>query len=162
MRIYVASSWKNDDQPDVVEDLRNCGHDVYDFRNPGPENYGFQWKQTDPEWEHWDVSGYVAALRHPVAVNGFQLDWKAMTEADACVLVLPCGRSAHIEAGYFVGAGKPLLILMGGDLVPELMYKMADTIHENLRSVVLRLEELEESMPGIQGATMPDGQPSPA
>lgn len=34
MRIYVASSWRNEIQPDVVSALQGVGHDVYDFRHP--------------------------------------------------------------------------------------------------------------------------------
>jgi hypothetical protein len=48
-----------------------------------------------------------------------------MKLARACVLVLPCGRSAHIEAGYFVGAEKPLHILLTSRSEPELMWRMA-------------------------------------
>jgi len=48
--------------------------------------------------------------------------------ADACVLVMPCGRSAHLEAGYFVGANKRLVILID-DGEPELMYKLADKVY---------------------------------
>ena len=33
-RIYVASSWRNKYQPEVVTALRKAGHEVYDFRNP--------------------------------------------------------------------------------------------------------------------------------
>ena len=34
MKIYVASSWRNERHPGVVELLRIAGHEVYDFRNP--------------------------------------------------------------------------------------------------------------------------------
>lgn len=144
MKIYVASSWRNDYQPDVVRGLRELDHEVYDFRHPAPGDDGFRWQETHPNFSKWDVAGYVKALKHPVAERGFQNDWQAMQNADACVLVLPCGRSAHLEAGYFVGADKPLLILMGGELVPELMYKMADSIHEGLGSLLIRLQEIED------------------
>lgn len=33
-RIYVASSWRNNVQPLVVQTLRVAGLDVYDFKNP--------------------------------------------------------------------------------------------------------------------------------
>lgn len=33
-KIYVASSWRNVFQQDVVDILRNLGHEVYDFKNP--------------------------------------------------------------------------------------------------------------------------------
>lgn len=34
MKFYVASSWRNIEQPGVVAMLRHSGHEVYDFRNP--------------------------------------------------------------------------------------------------------------------------------
>ena len=51
MKLYVASSWRNLNQPTVVELLRKCGHEVYDFRNPAPGDNGFHWEEIDPDWE---------------------------------------------------------------------------------------------------------------
>jgi hypothetical protein len=34
VRVYVASSWRNGQQPAVVAALRAAGHEVYDFREP--------------------------------------------------------------------------------------------------------------------------------
>lgn len=144
MKIYVASSWRNDYQPDVVYGLRQLEHEVYDFRNPAPGDNGFHWSQIDPKWDSWSVAEFINGLTHPLALDGFAKDSAAMQSADACVLVLPCGRSAHLEAGYFVGAGKPLLILMER-IEPELMYKMADSIHVGLGSLLLRLQEIEDA-----------------
>ncbi|MFH1568507.1 MAG: hypothetical protein ABIL09_10970 [Gemmatimonadota bacterium] len=122
-RIYVASSWRNSHQPRVVDVLRACGHDVYDFRHPEPGNNGFHWSDVDPAWKDWTPAQFRAALDHPIAVSGRRLDFDAMKWADVCVLVLPCGRSAHIEAGWFIGAGKPVLILLeDGGSESELMY----------------------------------------
>lgn len=143
MRIYVASSWRNDYQPDVIYGLREAGHEVYDFRNPTPGDSGFHWSEIDPEWESWSVDEYIDALLHPLAEQGFLNDFAAMQMAQVCVLVLPCGRSAHLEAGYFVGAGKPLLILVE-QIEPELMYKMADSVHSGLGSLMIRLEEIQD------------------
>jgi hypothetical protein len=56
-----------------------------------------------------------------------------MEWADTCVLLLPCGRSAHLEAGYFVGAGKELNIVLSNEkFEPELMYKMTNNIYVSL------------------------------
>src|SRR5688500_1336937 len=107
MNIYVASSWRNNYQQDVVRALRELDHDVYDFKQP-PGADGFHWSEIDGGWKSWDSPRYIQALSHPIAERGFKSDWEAMQAADACLLVLPCGRSAHIEAGYFVGAKKPL------------------------------------------------------
>ena len=143
MKIYVASSWRNDYQQDVVRALREVDHEVYDFKNPRPGDYGFHWSKIDPEWKSWDVEGYVEGLKHDLAEFGFLSDFNAMKWADACVLVNPCGRSAHLEAGWFVGAGKPLLILMSEAIEPELMYKMADGIYGDLGELLLHLGRLD-------------------
>lgn len=124
MNVYVASSWRNDRQPTVVTALRVAGHEVYDFRNPAGHDRGFHWSDIDSKWESWSPLRFRDALDHHIAVDGFELDWGAMRVCDACVLVMPCGRSAHLESGYFVGCGKPLVILLS-DGEPELMYRMA-------------------------------------
>jgi hypothetical protein len=128
-RIYVASSWRNELQPAVVQALRRAGHEVYDFRNPKPGEHGFHWSEIDPGWREWTPEEFREGLRHPIAVSGFQSDFCGMEWADTCVMVQPCGRSAHLEAGYFVGARKRLIVLLWtGE--PELMYLL--TAHANL------------------------------
>jgi hypothetical protein len=134
MQIYVASSWRNARQPNVVSALRAVGHDVYDFRNPRPGDVGFAWTQIDPDWRLWTPEKFRAALSHPVAADGFRTDYDAMKWATACVLVMPCGRSAHLEAGYFVGARKPLVILLS-DGEPELMYALATAVCTTVEEV---------------------------
>ncbi len=60
-----------------------------------------------------------------------------MEKADTFVLVLPCGRSAHLELGWAVGAGKRTAILLDGPFVqPELMYKMVDHIAPDLHDLL--------------------------
>lgn len=125
MNLYVASSWRNKYQPGVVSMLRDAGHLVYDFRNPEPGNNGFSWAQIDPNWQRWDSEAYRCALDHPAAQAGFNLDFEAMCLADGCVLVLPSGRSAHLEAGWFMGCGRPVWVLVPEPVEPELMYLLA-------------------------------------
>jgi hypothetical protein len=142
MRVYVASSWRNEEaQQHCVRRLRQDKHDVYDFRNPIPGDNGFAWRQIDPDRE-WlkDPARFRAGLEHPVARRGFQLDMSALTSADACVLVLPCGRSAHLELGYAAGAGCRTVVLLDSPVSePELMYLACDAICVSLDEVVNEL-----------------------
>lgn len=147
MKIYLASSWRNDLQPDVVACLRAEGHEVYDFRNPtvgylNPNElaHGFHWSEIDPDWQTWRPARYREALQHPLSQQGFLSDWQAMEWADTGVLLLPSGRSAHLEAGYFVGASKPLYILMLNRQEPELMYRMAASISLNVDELLAALD----------------------
>lgn len=145
MKLYVASSWRNEYQQAVVADLRDCGHEVYDFRNPSPGDIGFHWSEIDQKWELWTPKQFIDGLTHDIAKQGFVSDFRAMHWACACVLVLPCGRSAHLEAGWFVGVGKPLFILLDpvGGNEPELMYLMSgDPVAQIHDSMVGLLESL--------------------
>lgn len=134
MKLYVASSWRNEHQPGVVEVLRLARHEVYDFRRPDPadpENHGFAWRDVDPEWTPRSLNGLVDVprwrrmLAHPLAYRGFMLDLRALEWCDACVYVLPCGRSASWELGHAMGRGKPGIVLALEPVEPELMFSGA-------------------------------------
>lgn len=127
-RVYVASSWRNQYQPLVVNYIREEGHLVYDFRDP-PGKAGFKWQDVEAGWQSWNMERYRMLLTtHETTGHGFAADRRAMQWADTCVLVLPSGRSSHLEAGYFHGANKRLVILIPEPVEPDLMYLMADNI----------------------------------
>lgn len=121
-RIYVASSWRCAWQPDAVGQLRQLGHDVYDFRHPEPGNEGFSWEAIDPMWQCWTPEQFREGLGHPIAQAGFAFDMKALRACEACLLVLPCYRSAHLELGWAAGAGKHTAVWFPERQEPELMY----------------------------------------
>lgn len=137
--VYVASSWRCPMQPRVVEAIRNVGIGAYDFRNPSGGT-GFSWRETEPGYTGPTQRGevrqkgadwvsradYLAMVSHQRAIAGFDSDFGAMQRADTFVLVLPCGKSAHLELGWAVGAGKRTAILLEDPVEPELMYRMVD------------------------------------
>ena len=134
-KIYVASSWRNQYFPEVVKRLREYGHEVYDFRNP-PHNHGaFMWKNIDPQFEKWTVSDYKTGLEHPSSERQFQADLDALNWADTCILVLPCGRSAHTEAGWMKGSGKKVAVYIPEMQEAELMYKLFDLVSDDLEEI---------------------------
>ncbi len=138
-KIYVASSWRNAFQPLIIEQLRSYGHEVYDFRNPPNGDSGFSWSEIDPEWKSWSAKAYRESLKHPRAKEGFKNDFDGMKWADTCVLVLPCGRSAHLECGWMAGAGKQTIILTRDGQEPELMALLADHICTDIAEVQMVL-----------------------
>ena len=131
-KIYVASSWRNSAQPDIVKRLREFGHEVYDFRHPEPGDNGFHWSEIDAEYDGWSRFEFIEGLTHSLAESGFNKDFAAMQWADTFLLVLPCGKSAHLELGWACGAGKETYILLDEQYQPELMYKMVDRLLENI------------------------------
>ncbi len=137
--VYVASSWRNERQPAVVAALRDAGHEVYDFKNPAPGNHGFHWSEIDPNWKTWTPFQFRAALKQDLAIDGFSRDHAAMEWADTFVMVLPCGRSAHLEMGWACGQHKTTIILMEHQQEPELMYLEAMHICVDIPSVIALL-----------------------
>jgi hypothetical protein len=131
LKIYAASSWKNLHQPDVVKHLRQDGHSVYDFRTEA----AFSWKCIDENWKDWTIEQYMGALERPESLAGFNSDFRGVKWCDAGVLILPCGLSAGIEAGFIKGSGKPIAVYVPEMREPELMVKCFDFISTNLFEV---------------------------
>lgn len=154
-KIYVASSWRNEQQPNVVKSLRLAGHCVYDFRNPtdpqGPFGHlsqeipdrGFHWSEVSPDWKSWGVSQFRNGLKHGIAQTGFEKDMRGLRWADTIVLLLKSGKSAHLEAGWACGwrdcatayfpegsIEKQVYAYIPNEIEPELMYGMMDGIAE--------------------------------
>ena len=147
VNLYVASSWRNRYQPKVVSRLRRENHTVYDFRHPVSEEDGFSWDSVDASWSKWSVSQYRKAVRHDLACIGFKRDFDALNWCDACVLVLPSGVSAHLEAGWCKGAGKAVVVYAPEFREAELMYKLFELgneilLYESLDDVVAYLGRL--------------------
>lgn len=131
MKIYAASSWKNLYQPEVVKQLRNDGHEVYDFRTEA----AFSWSCIDEKWKGWTIEQYMKALDRPESLAGFNSDFGGVKWCDAGVLILPCGLSAGIEAGFIKGAGKPVAVYVPNMREPELMVKCFDFISHELNDI---------------------------
>lgn len=135
-KIYIASSWRNQYYPDVVTRLREAGHEVYDFRNPPQGTDGFHWSDVDADYMNWNAAQYREGLKSPKAEQQFANDIEALTWADTCLLVLPCGRSAHTEAGWMAGAGKKVIVYIPEMQEAELMYKLFDYVSEDLNEII--------------------------
>lgn len=79
----------------------------------------------------------MEAVRSQRAIDGFKADKDALDWCDTCILVLPCGRSAHLEAGYAAGQGKDSYVLLHEDkFEPELMYLLNTEISTSVEQII--------------------------
>lgn len=136
MRIYVASSWRNTTTLDtIIAALRADGHEVYDFR----AGDAFDWAECDSSWTRKDSlrepGGIITMLGQGPARRGFKRDMQELVDCDALVLAMPCGRSAHLELGYAIGAGKHTIVYLDAPCEPELMWSAADLVTDQLAAV---------------------------
>ncbi len=143
MKIYVASSWKNPQHPEVVEVLREAGYSVYNYRNPKPGDFGFSWAEIDPGWQGWSVEQWEEALKHRKARDGFWSDFDALNDCDCVVGLIPFGASAGLEIGWALGFGKRVVLLhTGNEARPDLMVKMVPVRCRNLDELLVHLRAI--------------------
>jgi hypothetical protein len=101
----------------VAETLRSYGHEVDCFCDPRSGRYVFHWSEffgpgvTKEEAErlrfNFDAKSFVDDAR---VKRAFQEDKQWLDWSEGVVLVVPSGRSAHLEAGYAIGQGKPVWV----------------------------------------------------
>lgn len=130
MKIYIASSWKNDVEAIHLADaLRAAGHEVDCFCDTSTGRYVFHFSEVGP----LDEIDAITFLRDARAQRAYHEDKKHIDWADAVVMLHPCGKSSHLEAGYAVGAGKKLFML--GEFPKgefDVMYGFANSLHRNI------------------------------
>jgi hypothetical protein len=139
MKIYMASSWKNATVVlALTRILRGCGHEVYAFCEEGQGHFVF----SVLDWHGEDLRGFTArkGFDHPAFRAAFLAEKAGMDWADAVVLLLPCGRSSHLEAGYAAGQGKRLIVY-GPPVLGEfdVMYGFAHAVCETTDELLAAL-----------------------
>lgn len=102
-KIYLLGSMRNRGIISIANTLREDGHSVFDdWISAGPE--------ADDYWQKYEAErgrSYREALNGYHAKNQFHLDQVHIADADVGVMVAPCGKSAHLELGVFIGSGRP-------------------------------------------------------
>jgi nucleoside 2-deoxyribosyltransferase len=124
--LYVVGSLRNDNIHKVAQEIRlKTNFEVFDdWYAAGPE--------ADDYWRTYELNrgrNYEEALAGRAATNTFRYDKSNLDRCDACVLVLPAGKSGHLELGYFIGCGKPGYILLDSDYDRwDVMYRFATKV----------------------------------
>ena len=130
MKIYIASSWENEDVVlALAKKLREWGHNVDCFADDSTGRFVFHFSEIG-DLSEIDAISFLDDERSQKA---FAEDKKMIDWADAVVMLHPCGKSSHLEAGYAVGAGKKLFMIGAfpkGEF--DVMYGFADFMTRDL------------------------------
>lgn len=125
--IYIIGSLRNPVIPEIANELEKIGMEPFaDWWGAGPE--------ADDWWKEYNERRnipYVDALQDYAARNVFEFDRKHLDRCDATLLVLPAGKSGHLELGYSIGSGKRGFILADEKLGKErwdVMYLFAEKV----------------------------------
>lgn len=130
-RIYIATSWKMEPTAKAIADaLRQDGHEVDCFCDPSSGRYVFHWTEFVDKEEDLQNYDAVSFLNDPRTRRAFEEDKGWIDWCDVVVMVHPCGKSAHLEAGYAKGSGKK--VFMYGEFPKgqfDVMYGFADGLY---------------------------------
>ena len=111
MKIYIASSWKNQKAViELAEYLERYGFEVDAFCRANDKRYVFHWSELvddEDELANYDAIEMLADTR---TQRAFKEDRRWLDWSDCVIMLMPCGRSSHLEAGYAKGQGKLLYI----------------------------------------------------
>jgi hypothetical protein len=137
--IYLIGSLRNPVVGDIAKRLRDLGYEVFDDWRAAGEEADDKWRDYEKARGH----DYQTALKGYAAHHVFHFDKTHIDRADVGVLVLPAGKSAHLELGYMIGRGKPGFILLDQD--PErfdVMYLFSTAVCRTIDELVGEMQRV--------------------
>ncbi len=120
---FVSGRWRNRDNViDLAQRIRTKGYAVYCFLEAAHSAHRVE---NDPEkdMENFERLDW---RNDPYVRDVFENDMKGQRQSDVFVMLLPAGKSCHIEAGAAYGMGKKC-ILIGEQKEAESLYLIFDT-----------------------------------
>ena len=124
--IYLIGSLRNPEIPDIGNKLREAGWDVFDdWISAGPE--------ADDYLQKYEMSrghSFDEALQGYAAKHIFEFDKHHLLRSDIALLVLPAGKSAHLELGWMLGKDKKGYVYFpeGEPERYDIMYNFSDGV----------------------------------
>lgn len=145
MTFYIAGSLRNPRIPQIAKLLRDHGYGEYSEWFSGGE-------RADDAWtSHEKLRGrkFVEAIRGYHALQVMEMDLRHLERCDGLVLVMPAGKSGHLELGWMIGQRKPGIVLLDGE--PErfdCMYALPNLVVVDSEQMMLNELALLVNGPG--------------
>jgi len=141
--IYLIGSLRNSKIPFIAKELRKLGYEVFDdWFSPGPHADDF-WRK----YEKIRGSNYKQALNNYAAKHIFEFDKFHLDRCNIGILIMPAGKSCHLEAGYMIGQGKKVYILFDKELKRwDIMVQFATDIFFNIKDLIKELKKLKNGI----------------
>lgn len=137
--IYLIGSLRNSNVPKIGDELRSAGFEVFDEWHSAGEI------ADDSFRDYCNGRGltYKQALKTYAAKHIFEFDRKHISRADIVVLVMPAGKSGHLELGWALGQGKYGYVMF--EEIPERydqMYQFANDIFLSKEEMIDELRRI--------------------
>jgi hypothetical protein len=142
MKIYIASSWKNQHAVEMLTDLlRQRGHEVLSFveNNHGETNPQASKEALDDAGKPIPFEQWVWMER---GYKSFVYDTDGATKSDLVIYLSPSGNDASAEMGAAWAKRVPIFGLWAKGEPIGLMRRMMDCIFFNYRELLTAVENL--------------------
>jgi hypothetical protein len=144
--IYLIGSLRNPTIPTIGNALRDEGFEVFDDWFAGG-------KIADDEWQAYEKAKgntYEQALAGYAAKHVYEFDLHHLKRADVGLLVMPAGKSGHLELGYLAGQGKPTFVYFpeGEPERWDVMYQFCTGYAFDMPTLLRRLPHEKVPRPG--------------
>jgi hypothetical protein len=134
LKVYLIGSLTNPQIPILGNLLRQDGHDVFEDWHAAGEHADVAWTAYEKGRGHT----FREALQGYACQHVFDFDKYHLDNSDVVILVLPAGKSGHLELGYALGKSKVGFILL--DKEPEKF----DVMYAFAKDVFYDVDELRE------------------
>ena len=137
--IYIIGALRNPEIIPFANELEAQGFEAFaDWKSPGPD-------ADDYLRDYAKARGlnYKQTLQTYAAKHIFEFDKAHLIRCDAAVMLMPAGKSGHLELGFIRGLGKPGFILF--DKEPErvdVMYQFASDLFFNKEELFQALKSI--------------------
>lgn len=137
MRIYIASSWRNQHAVEMLTELlRNRGHIVLSFVE---NNYGEGHRAEKPmDFDTW--------VRSDQAANSFKYDTYGATKSDLVIYLGPSGSDAWAEVGAAWASNVRILGLWAKGESIGLMRRLVDTWFNHYLDLINHITSIQEEL----------------
>lgn len=139
MKIYIASSWKNQHAVEMLTALlRECKHEVASFveneHNQGCKNSESFYSENGEKipFDKWIYSENGS--------KSFTFDTENAANCDLCIYISPSGKDAAAEVGISYGNNKPIIGLYAKGEDFGLMRRLVMNWFNNYRDLLANVE----------------------
>lgn len=127
LKVYLIGSLKNQQYiPELANRISKLGYEAFaDWIAPGPEADDFLLTYSKIRGRN-----YKQTLQSYAAQHVFEFDKYHIDRADIGILVMPAGKSGHLELGYMAGRGKHTVVYFaeGEPSRVDVMYNFSDEV----------------------------------
>jgi thioesterase domain-containing protein len=132
---FIASRWRNRDSVfELTKKLRQKGKTVYCFM----ENDPYHSSDDDPEEVMKAFESTKDWKKTEMLKEIFKKDMDALVQSETLLLLLPAGKSAHIESGAAYGMKKKC-ILIGEQKKAESLYLIFNEDYPSIDAFIANL-----------------------